>query len=242
MPLKGRDGSKNGNAGGKSGARDTHPKTAHPKAESTLKETFIIPVINPAELAARRQRRNYIIISFLIIAAALSPLIYWGVLKEENIAQERDRERLRAYLFPRAFLNIEVPDVAPFVIQIPVQNTGLTPAYNVLVHYWTQMTDYPPERGFKPESGKDRWTRSMRIESGGENRNMIALGITDPEEMKQVVRDVKKDTDTAIYFAGTISYRDIFGDKHTSDFCLGYHGVDGIMAVFYDCPHHNNAN
>jgi hypothetical protein len=156
-----------------------------------------------------------------------------------NALKERTAAQMRAYLSVIIGIGIyqERDKDTKFEGKPVIINAGFTPAYNV--RHWAKAAilampvplDFPFPIGIFPEAGS----------LIGAQQNSMMSAITDDYVADDQIEDIKKGKGRALHIWGTVSYVDIFGEPHETEFCqcLTWLPNGTIYGIFL--PHRNKA-
>lgn len=145
-----------------------------------------------------------------------------GVTARESLDLSRDtaKKQLRAYLtVAEAMLRFNTAWIAE--PQVHIQNCGKTPAYDVRQWIATKMEQLPL-RWPLPSPPNELPERGTVIGAG--NRDIM---VADSHIIPEEVRPVFGTQGAVLYVYGRISYRDVFGDWHYTNYRLIYGGPHG---------------
>ncbi len=151
-------------------------------------------------------------------------------------AERTERRQLRAYIHNISGIVRDVEAGKKPFFRIEIKNHGQTPAYRVrhtgmytLAHFpWTDCADLPE-------------AKSVTV-MGPTSNSFLAL--TSDQVLTDEQLNGIKDGSLAIYFEGRVSYDDVFGKPHTTDYRLivgGERGFPPDEALFSDI-HGNEAD
>jgi hypothetical protein len=124
----------------------------------------------------------------------------------------------------RAYLTIEQAKVIDFgpalTVQVLIKNAGQTPPNDVTVWGAVSIAIFPLDESGRPDPPSTPPETEGTIGSGsfihwgsGPDQPVV------PEEVAGV-----KNGQAALYVIGKVSYRDVFGEARTTDFCYAYGG------------------
>jgi hypothetical protein len=142
-------------------------------------------------------------------------------LEKSNALSEMSlRISNRAYLTVRKGHQPSLIAGVPLLLRITVQNAGATPAQNVTPDIQYRMV----EEGFKGFSYGDFFLDGFHLPPHG--FTLAARDELEPrvelENLSQTQVDGLKDGTLHLYLGGYVTYDDIFGDHHETNYCLEY--------------------
>lgn len=196
--------------------------------------------------SAKWERRQYRVQATIAVVGALSVVIYGFQLYEMRKATEAttvaakaaqdavELARESAQIDQRAWVVIKAAsfDKAisagdPHTLNLVMTNIGKTPANNVDIYFWTAISDETdPDKLPRPES-------SQHPSQGVAAPNVDIMVPASPVKLN-AEQVAALTTGTLKYFAyGHISYRDVFGKKHTTKFCLFNYPTGGQLFAPY---------
>ena len=153
-----------------------------------------------------------------VIAAVIGAFVGYPTW-QDYVSQQEAKLKMRAYVEARALGPTMLKEGVPPRVRETIQNTGRTPAYNDAVQAAITVADYPLTKKFErvacPENqqpDKRKWFvgKLPRPETARETP-FTAEEITAIQTAK-----------SALYYHGTVCYRDIFHEPHRTDFvCFG---------------------
>ncbi len=159
---------------------------------------------------------------------------------QEYISQQEAKLELRAYVNVRALGPPALKEGLSPRVRETIQNTGRTPAYNDAIQAFITVADYPLIRNFErvtcppddSQPDKRRWFlgKVPRRESVRE-APLTAEEITAIQTAK-----------SALYYHGTVCYRDIFHESHRTDFCMFWKWDAGRLSPSLSCDQGNKAD
>lgn len=160
------------------------------------------------------------------IALALFALIQIFIMRDFN------KRSLRAYVLPVAAIRCVEDGVSQ--LKITVRNSGKTPASECIMETIDAVGPLTKPLPSLPDISKER-ERTMRSVSflGGGDETWIFDDATDISAQNA---EAIRRNDGAHYIIGTITYKDVFGENHTTLYRFLSHGnnFDKGMYVFSD--------
>ncbi|MFO0765750.1 MAG: hypothetical protein U0231_02950 [Nitrospiraceae bacterium] len=121
-----------------------------------------------------------------------------------------------------------------------IKNIGRTPAYNDSIQAHITITDYPLTKSFEKltcppddhQPDKRRWFlgKVPRLET-------VREAPLTAEEVGAI-----QTAKSALYFHGTVCYRDIFHEPHRTDFCMFWKWDAGRLSPSLSCDQGNSAD
>ena len=174
----------------------------------------------------------------VVIAAGIGASVGYPTW-QDYVSQQEAKLALRAYVEARALGPAMLKEGVPPRVRETIQNTGRTPAYNDAVQAAITVADYPLTKKFErvacPENqqpDKRKWFvgKLPRPETARETP-FTAEEITAIQTAK-----------SALYYHGTVCYRDIFHEPHRTDFCMFWKWDAGRLSPSLSCDQGNKAD
>jgi hypothetical protein len=172
--------------------------------------------------------------TFLLFIATV--LLWWSTRQLVLGAERSSTQELRAYLsvsigggsYQDRFKGIKF-EVRPLLI-----NSGHTPAHNVT--YWAKaaILPLPLSDNFQFPSIENIIKSSYVL---GPNQSLILNAMVDDYVPDEEVENIKLGKDKSPYIWGSVSYTDVFGVSHTTNFChcLTWNGpAENPIVGYYD--------
>jgi hypothetical protein len=193
----------------------------------------------------------YTVLTFLLLAAsgytAYEATIASGAAtRQAAVAEDTEKRQLRAYigLIPppdNQIINNFTPPTKPTVHLTP-KNFGLTPAYEarhetgsgVFVYPLPKSFLYPIQKAATPPNPITIFPGNFDI--AGINTNWTRALSSDE------IASIQDDRAERLYFWGTVSYRDAFGDPHYTNFCISFYALTSTETQREPCPDHNDSD
>ncbi len=167
--------------------------------------------------------------TFVLAAVGILTVIFLRCQLEE--ARGNDALASRAWIAPvSTALRSEASKVGDGTIfVVPYSNTGKTPAFNV--NSWINRTDSLEKIGDMDPVGSKANMLLAPDGIGNTSTADIPIAPTDVEHIKAGT--------LTVYIYGTISYEDVYGKAHWTQFCF-YPGAD--LKSFGPCGKHNTTD
>jgi hypothetical protein len=204
------------------------------------------PVPSKNQNAPQPERKHwleYAIFGFVILTALATGCAAWYARQQWLTAEDNEKRSLRAYVFVESAtlvtengmpkgLRVDGKNTELFV-NYKLVNVGQTPAYNVTRLLSLPLREYPLQHDIPIEATNGTSAYLTKSQSFGP---VSSRGFTDPE-MVTILRP----GDQRLYFAGLISYFDIFHEPKETRFCFMYvRTLSGFE--FVDCDRWNPAD
>jgi hypothetical protein len=176
---------------------------------------------------------------FVVIAAIIGAFVGYPTW-QEYVSQQEAKLELRAYVDVRALGPTALKEgLSPRVREI-IKNIGRTPAYNDAVQAAITVADYPLIKTF------ERVT-CPPDDSQPDKRRWFVGKLTRPETVRETPFTVEEVTaiqtaKSALYYHGTVCYRDIFHESHRTDFCMFWKWDAGRLSPSLSCDQGNRAD
>ncbi len=152
------------------------------------------------------------------------------------------QRQLRAYIVAGASdVNMHGPENALSVsLGIAVKNTGQTPAHDLSIVSKTDLLEHPIKMpfDFTLRTGPDPSRAVLGAGQVTESNSPADRPFNGDEMMR--ARD--PEGGFRIYIWGSVTYRDVFGRTHHTNFCSSLIFEDGGAAVAHASEHHNDAS
>jgi hypothetical protein len=159
-------------------------------------------------------------------------------------SDEAAQLQLRSYIFVRPIDSTPANLGDVFAVKYMVQNPGRTPAKNIMLTRAVKVLPYPlPSASYPPDSGPAE--SAGFIGPGDTPVGLInAETALSAEDWKAVTA---KDGKLRIYFWGSISYQDVFGNARYTKFCYSLPppppgGTSASGAIWEATPGHNDSD
>jgi hypothetical protein len=196
-------------------------------------------VIDDAQARADKTFNDRITI-FLSAAVALGTLFQffalWTIIGTT-------RHQIRAYVYVASDdLTRQTADGGKYIHHLKAVNTGQTPAKNLRVDSIVKILTHPVPANFDfslPEDPKNGvWTV-------GSGKDVMFYAEAERVISETEVAEISNpDSNKRLYSYGTCHYVDIFGQKHTTEFCLYFDvttvGPDKTVETWVKASQHHN--
>jgi hypothetical protein len=164
-----------------------------------------------------------IIALFTVILGTATWLLWRATNKLVEGAEATAKRQLRVYV------HVSEAKCADFgfpngVYKVNYTNTGQTPAYDVYSSIAIKFTKFPLSEELEDKGFGTKGITTIGRDGEGHVRVDAPRGLTGEEYT--AVRDGK----SAVFIFGVISYRDVFGDKWTTDYRYYIGGDQGIRS------------
>lgn len=169
--------------------------------------------------------------------AATFAAVFTG--QQAGIARDTEKRQLRAYVgveFPDKFCKVDADTVEILAI---AKNFGLTPAYEVRQMTALSVRSQPLPPGTNPPT------------QTSSNLAFVTAYPQSPEVFSQklpkaAIAEAFTDKTKQLYFAGTVTYLDAFGESRYTHFCISvslYGATEGVQQFgLQRCPEFNDSN
>lgn len=187
-----------------------------------------------------RSFRIRLAVFVLVVIAAIIGAFVGYPTWQEYVSQQEAKLELRAYVDVRALGPTALKEgLSPRVREI-IKNIGRTPAYNDAVQASITVADYPLIKTF------ERVT-CPPDDSQPDKRRWFVGKLTRPETVRETPFTVEEVTaiqtaKSALYYHGTVCYRDIFHESHRTDFCMFWKWDAGRLSPSLSCDQGNRAD
>ena len=160
-----------------------------------------------------------------VVAALVAAASYYS-------GREQGKKQNRAYVYavPSGRWALSAGNKAH--VKVTLKAEGISPAYKVSIGDSLEVHEYP-----LPEEDAHLEGKTTPHQNAFLFKEVTAddlLETVDPLTLEQVER-VTDGSRFRLYAAGEVTYRDTFGDSHSTTFCWMYSGVD--LANVEPCPH-----
>jgi hypothetical protein len=194
-----------------------------------------------------RKLREYITILLLGLTVALVKCqidemrkVYEPIAQQAKVADDTESRQLRAYVFtlipkrPQSYAaGIENTYTVTFA------NGGATPAYVLAYHLYARflvLEHVLPLDEYKP----DAWPRHMIGDYLFKERAQTYDSV--PFTLSEAQTTLIKEGKGGVFFWGRMDYRDTFGCRHYTKFCVGVWAQTGSLPGQYECPFYNDVD
>jgi hypothetical protein len=177
-----------------------------------------------------------------VIASLAAFLQFLALIAIVLVMRRTGQRQVRAYIIAGTTdVSMQGPQNAVSIsVKITIRNTGQTPARDVSIVCKTDLLEHPIKLpfDFALGSGADL-SRSVL----GAGRDAESTSSAErPFNADEMARGRNREGDSRIYTWGSVSYRDVFGRKHFTNFCSSLlFGEDG-KPVAHASEHHNDAS
>jgi hypothetical protein len=162
-----------------------------------------------------------------------------------KLSRDTTQRQLRAYVVAKADGNVGIKKIngsenaVMVTVQIAIKNTGQTPAHDLRVISKTELLRHPIVLPFNLTlvSGPDP---SASVLGAGEPIGSESSP-SEPFDGNAMLCATEPESRARIYTWGTITYRDVFGCNHWTNFCSSLIFTDD-EAVAHVSEHHNDAS
>jgi cbb3-type cytochrome oxidase subunit 3 len=151
------------------------------------------------------------------------------------------RNAERAYIVATEIRMTSFADNQPLGARVLIANVGHTPAYHMKVLGMMRTGDYPPPDTIElPYPLEHEPQKESTLTPGSIPYSMEPK--TDTPVEASMIEAVKEGKRKRIYVWGTITYQDVFGKDHFTNYCYMFGGELWKRNDFEICPHQNDAN
>jgi hypothetical protein len=176
-----------------------------------------------------------------VIASAVAFLQFLALIATVFVMRRTGQRQLRAYIVAGATdVDIHGPENEVSVSSvISIKNTGQTPAHELSVVSRTRLLAHPIKMpfDFTLRTGDDPSRTVLGAGQDIESESPAEKPFTGDEMM----RAKNPEGGFRIYTWGSVTYRDVFGRKHYTNFCSSLI-FDERAALAHASEHHNDAN
>jgi hypothetical protein len=179
-----------------------------------------------------------LIIAFAVIAQVVIYRKQWAVMKQQISSAEKN-----SIYANRAYVVAKIRDVGDYddmlQFRLRIENSGNTPANNVMVLYAFDLREKPPhdERPGEPVVYDMGFTKTERLGLIAPNGSYHVIA-TPPVALYPMGGQEFDSGDLKFYCWGRIVYEDIFNEKRHTDFCFVQ---SQSQPNGYPCKHGNEA-
>ncbi len=179
------------------------------------------------------------VFAFAIIAALIGAFVGYPTW-QEYVSQQEAKLELRAYVDVRALGPTALKEGLSPRVRETIQNTGRTPAYNDVIQASITVADYPLIKKFER-------VICPPDDSQPDKRRWFVGKVRRPETVRETPFTAEEVTairtaKSALYFHGTVCYRDIFHEPHRTDFCMFWKWDAGRVSPSLSCDQGNRAD
>ena len=197
------------------------------------------PSTDPAGADERSFRIRLAVFVCVVVAAVIAAFVGYPTW-QEYVSQQEAKLELRAYVDVRALGPTALKEGLSPRVRETIQNIGRTPAYNDVIQAAITVADYPLSKPFERltcpvedhQADKRKWFlgKGPRVETV-RDAPLTAEEVTAIQTAK-----------SALYFHGTVCYRDIFHEQHRTDFCMFWKWDAGRVSPSLSCDQGNKAD
>lgn len=197
------------------------------------------PSTNPTAADERSFRIRLAVFGSVVIAAVIGAFVGYPTW-QEYISQQEARLELRAYVDVRALGPAALKEGVSPRVRETIRNTGRTPAYNDTIQSFITVADYPLIKQFERVTcpPNDSQPDKRRWFLGKVPRQETIRETPFTAEEITAIQTAK----SALYFHGTVCYRDIFHEPHRTDFCMFWKWDAGRVSPSLSCDQGNRAD
>lgn len=173
-------------------------------------------------------------LAFVTFGLAVFTYFLWRTTSQlVRDAKDASKKELRAYISVQAG-TAKFQDSAFMFESTPVmKNTGKTPAYKVSFKSASAIHRVGLPENFQfPLLEPAYGDATLGAEQTFEMPKTVAHLVDE-----QKIAPIMAATDEALYTGGTITYEDVFGCPHETEYCLGYRWTGGISRGHYTHAH-----
>lgn len=197
------------------------------------------PATDPTGADERSFRIRLAVFASVVIAAVIGAFVGYPTW-QEYVSQQEAKLELRAYVDVRALGPTALKEGLSPRVRETVQNTGRTPAYNDVIQAAITVADYPLSKPFERltcpvedlQADKRKWFLGK-----GPRVDTVRDAPLTAEEVTAI-----QTAKSALYFHGTVCYRDIFHEPHRTDFCMFWKWDAGRVSPSLSCDQGNKAD
>ncbi len=159
---------------------------------------------------------------------------------QEYVSQQEAKLELRAYVNARALGPAALKEGQSPRVRETIQNTGRTPAYHDAIQAFVTVAEYPLIKSF------ERLT-CPPDDSQPDKRKWFVGKLPRPETVREAPLTADEvaavqTAKSALYYHGTVCYRDIFHEPHRTDFCMFWKWDAGRLSPSLSCDQGNKAD
>lgn len=175
----------------------------------------------------------------VVLAAVIGAFVGYPTW-QEHVAQQEAKLELRAYVHASARGPTALKEGVSPRVRETIQNIGRTPAYNDAIQASIAVADYPLiktfERATCPPDDSQPDKRKWFVGKVSRSETVRETPLT-AEEITAI-----QTAKSALYFHGTVCYRDIFHEPHRTDFCMFWKWDAGRLSPSLSCDQGNRAD
>lgn len=211
----------------------------HPSSPSSPDMLVPEPSMNSTPADERSFHIRLAVFASVVIIAVVGAFVGYPTW-QEYVSQQEAKLELRAYVNVRALGPPALKEGVSPRVRETIQNAGRTPAYNDAIQAFITVADYPLIKNFErvtcppddSQPDKRKWFMGKvpRTETVRETP-FTAEEITAIQTAK-----------SALYYHGTVCYRDIFHESHRTDFCMFLKWDAGPLSSSLSCDQGNKTD
>lgn len=165
--------------------------------------------------------------------------VYDPIAEQAKVLTDTESRQLRAYVY--SVITRFSPNLQPNaenIFSVRFVNGGATPAYIAAYELNGEFIAMPfnSVKLNEKESFSDGWPGSYLFKEHVSEYNSVPLLLSQDQI------DAVKGGRGGIFFLGHIIYKDVFGCRHHTNFCMGYFSQRGAPPGTYDCISHNDVD
>jgi hypothetical protein len=176
--------------------------------------------------------------AFLAALGGITAAVFTGW--QAWVAQDTEKRQLRSYVGISPG-DVTLQEGTPAVVVINFKNFGQTPAYSVTLHGRAEQLPYPLPTSFVFPDYSPQSILAEQLTVYPQSQYSANGETPSPMSSEQILA-VREGKTTRIYAFGTVFYKDIFGDTHSTDFCYNVIFKEGYENGAEFCPRHNIGN
>lgn len=175
----------------------------------------------------------------VVIAAVIGAFVGYPTW-QEYVSQQEAKLELRAYVNVRALGPPDLKEGMTPRVRETIKNIGRTPAYNDAIQSFITVAEYPLIKNFERVTcpADDSQPDKRRWFLGKVPRSETVRETPLTAEEVTAIQTAK----SALYFHGTVCYRDIFQESHRTDFCMFWKWDAGRLSPSLSCDQGNKAD
>ncbi len=175
----------------------------------------------------------------VVLAAVIGAFVGYPTW-QEYVSQQEAKLELRAYVDVRALGPAALKEGVSPRVRETIRNTGRTPAYNDTIQSFITVADYPLIKQFERVTcpPNDSQPDKRRWFLGKVPRQETIRETPFTAEEITAIQTAK----SALYFHGTVCYRDIFHEPHRTDFCMFWKWDAGRVSPSLSCDQGNKTD
>lgn len=176
-----------------------------------------------------------------VIASVVAFLQFLALMATVYVMRRTAQRQLRAYIVA-GINNVDIQgpeNEVSVTLGVSIKNTGQTPAHDLSVVSRTHLLGHPIKMpfGFTLRTGDDPSRAVLGAGQETESESPAERPFTGDEMM----RAKSPEGGFRIYTWGSVTYRDVFGHKHYTNFCSSLL-FNKSEPIAHASEHHNDAN